>query len=145
MGNRNSRRFGKFYWEQVTEIIKLLERSVKESTSDVSIETYLLLCEQLEQEPDPDKMPLDASVFPPEVQVAFFIFDLLPDRWEGMSGMYLGKDWSSAEFLFKIYEIEDIQYVTYFAKIYESILVREKAEEANKKRKASERKAKAKR
>ncbi len=72
MGNRNSRRFGKFYWEQVTEIIKLLERSVKESTSDVSIETYLLLCEQLEQEPDPDKMPLDASVFPPEVQVAFF-------------------------------------------------------------------------
>jgi hypothetical protein len=145
MGNRNSRRFGKFYWEQVTEIIKLLERSVKESTSDVSIETYLLLCEQLEQEPDPDKMPLDASVFPPEVQVAFFIFDLLPDRWEGMSGMYLGKDWSSAEFLFKIYEIEDIQYVTYFAKIYESILVSEKAEEANKKRKASERKAKAKR
>lgn len=103
------------------------------------------LCEQLGQEPDPEKMPLDASEFPPEVQVAFFVFDLLPDRWEGMSGTYLGKDWSSAEFIFRIYEIEDIKYVTYFAKIYENIVVKYRAEEAEKRRKASERRAKAKR
>jgi len=139
MGHRNSRRFGKFYWEQVKAIQSILERLVKETNSNVSIETYLRLCEQLGQEPDPDKMPLDASVLPPEVQVAFFIFDLLPDRWEGMSGMYLGKDWSSAEFLFRIYEVEDVAYVTYFAKLYESILVKHKAEESERKRKASQR------
>jgi hypothetical protein len=103
------------------------------------------LCEQLEQEPDPDKMPLDASVFPPEVQVAFFVFDLLSDRWDGMSGTYLGKDWSSADFIFKVYKIEDIEHVTYFAKLYENILIKYRAEEAEKKRKASERRAKSQR
>jgi hypothetical protein len=52
-----------------------------------------MLCEQLGQDPDPNKMPLEASAFPYEVQVAFFMFDLLSDRWDGMSGTYLGKDW----------------------------------------------------
>ena len=39
----------------------------------------MLLCEQLGQEPDPDKMPLELSDFPGEVQVAFFMFSLLPE------------------------------------------------------------------
>ena len=62
-------------------------------------------------------MPLEASSFPYEVQVAFFVFDLLSDRWDGMSGMYLGKDWSSATFLIEAYKIEDIPVVVYFAKV----------------------------
>ena len=60
-------------------------------------------------------MPLDASAFPYEVQVAFFVFDLLSDRWDGMSGMYLGKDWAAAHFLCEVYKIEDIPIVIYFA------------------------------
>ena len=86
-------------------------------------------------------MPLDASVFPAEVQVAFFVFGLLPDRWDSMSGFYMGKDWSSADFIFSTYEVDDIKTTVYFAKMYEALLVEYRAEEANKKRKESERRS----
>ena len=89
-------------------------------------------------------MPLEASAFPYEVQVAFFVLDLLSDRWDGASGSYLGKDWSSASFIFETYKIEDIKTVIYFAKIYDNILMRERAEEASRKQKAEERRAKSK-
>ena len=87
-------------------------------------------------------MPLEASVFPHEVQVAFFVLGLLPDRYEGMSGTYMGKDWSSANFIIKTYKIENIETVIYFAKTYENILVKHKAEEAERKRKQAERRSK---
>jgi len=87
-------------------------------------------------------MPLDASAFPEEVQVAFFIFGMLPDRWDGMSGLYMGKDWSSADFLYRLYEIEYPKEVTYFAKLYESIIINHKAEEQEKRRKQEAQKAK---
>ena len=87
-------------------------------------------------------MPLETSAFPAEVQVAFFIFDLLSDRWDGMSGTYLGKDWSSVHFLLDLYEVEDPKIVVYFMKSYEILLVNHRAEEADKKRKAEERKSK---
>ena len=87
-------------------------------------------------------MPLEASAFPYEVQVAFFVLGLLPDRYEGMSGTYMGKDWSSATFIFEAYNIEDIQSVVFFAKIYETMLVNERAEEQKRKQKQAERRAK---
>lgn len=104
----------------------------------------MALCEQLGQEPDPDKMPLDASAFPVEVQVAFFVHDLLSDRWDGASGTYLGKDWSAANFIFDTYGIEDIKTTIFFAKLYDNILAKERIEEASRKQKAEERRAKAK-
>ena len=88
-------------------------------------------------------MPLEPSEFPEEVQVAFFVFDLLPDRWDGMSGMYMGKDWSSMEFLLNLYQIDERRDTVLFAKMYETILVNARAEELQKQRKEEERKAKA--
>lgn len=88
-------------------------------------------------------MPLDASDFPVEVQVAFFIFDMLSDNWDGMSGSYLGKDWADASYLFELYEVEDPKIVMYFAKTYERLVMAHRAEEAERKRKADERKSKA--
>ena len=93
------------------------------------------------QEPDPEKMPPDPADFPVEVQVAFFIFDLLEDRWEGMSGTYMGKNWTNLNTLFDLYEIPDRKVVFYIMKIYESIIVSQKAEKAEQKRKAEERKS----
>ena len=101
-----------------------------------------MLCEQLGQEPDPSKMPLEASAFPQEVQVAFFMLDLLSDRWEGNSGSYLGKDWSAVNFLFDLYEFDDKKDIIYFMKIYENLVINDRAEKAEQKRKAAERKAK---
>ena len=141
MGNRGGGCPRKFYWTQVAKIKKLLDRYVKESTQNVDLSKYLALCEQLGQEPDPDKMPLEASAFPYEVQVAFFVFDLLPDKWDGMSGMYLGKDWSSANFLIKTYNIEDVPIVVYFAKLYENILVSQRSEELARKQKQQQQQA----
>ena len=102
----------------------------------------MLLCEQLGEEPDPTKMPLEPSDFPEEVQVAFFMFSLLPDHWEGMSGTYMGKYWDGLDYFFKVYQIENPRIVLYFMKLYEREIVLYKADQADKKRKAEERKAK---
>ncbi len=86
-------------------------------------------------------MPLNSSAFPEEVQVAFFIFSLLSDYWEGMSGTYMGKHWNGIDYLFKLYEIENPTVVFFFMKLYENKIINYRAEEADKKRKAEERKA----
>lgn len=87
-------------------------------------------------------MPLDSADFPVEVQVAFFIFSLMSDRWEGMSGAYMGKDWGPIEYLLNIYAPGDEKVILYIMKLYEGALISYRAEEADKKRKAEERKSK---
>ena len=101
------------------------------------------ICEQLNEEPDPEKMPVSPSIFPEEVQSAFFIYNLLEDNWDGTSGSYMGKVYSNLEFLFKLYEINNQPTVLLFIKIYDSIVVSVRSEKAEAKRKASERKASA--
>ena len=64
-------------------------------------------------------MPPELDVFPYEVQVAFLIHSLMPDRWDGMSGSYMGKDWSCLGSLLDIYEVEDKREITYFLKAYQ--------------------------
>ena len=100
------------------------------------------LCEQLGEEPDPTKMPLEPSDFPEEVQVAFFMFSLLPDHWEGMSGTYMGKYWDGLDYFFRVYEVENPKQTLYFMKLYESEIVSYKARKAEEKRKADERRSK---
>lgn len=139
MGNRNSRRSRKFYWEQVGAIQTLLERYVKEQDASIDLEKYLRICEQLGQEPDPQKMPLDLSEFPEQVQVAFFIFDLLEDRWEGMSGSYLGKSWNTLGYFFDLYGVQDQKETLYIMKMYEGIVVKDRSQKAEQRRKAEER------
>lgn len=102
------------------------------------------ICEQLGQEPDPAKMPLSISEFPEEVQVAFFVFSLLPDHWEGMSGSYMGKYWDGIDYYFKVYEVEEPKTILYLMKLYESKLVGYRATKAEERRKAEERKARSK-
>lgn len=87
-------------------------------------------------------MPLEPSDFPEEVQVAFFMFSLLPDHWEGMSGTYMGKYWDGIEYFFNLYEIEDRKTILYIMKSYENKLVAYRAEQADRRRKVEERKAK---
>ncbi len=94
------------------------------------------------EEPDPERMPLETSVFPQEVQVAFFVFNFMPDRWEGMSGSYMGKDWSSLEAILNIHEIEDRVVVVYLIKLWESVIVSYRADKADAKRKRDERRSK---
>lgn len=108
----------------------------------MELDTYLALCEQLGEEPDPTRMPLELSEFPELVQVAFFVFSLLPDNWDGMSGSYMGKYWDGLEYYFKLYEVEDPKTVLYVMKMYEGIIVSHRANKAEQKRKAEEKKRK---
>ena len=85
-------------------------------------------------------MPLEATAFPAEVQVAFFVYGYLSDVWEGMSGSYMGKDWSFIPTLFKLFKVDDPKIILYFMKMYEGIIVKDRAQEQDRKRKADNRK-----
>jgi|TARA_R100000027_G_scaffold37804_1_gene27857 hypothetical protein len=89
-------------------------------------------------------MPPEMSDFPYEVQMAFLLHNLLPDRWDGMSGSYMGKDWSAYGTLLDIYEIVDKREITFFIKAIESENSKVLNDELTKKRKAQERASKAK-
>ena len=69
-----------------------------------------------------------------------FVYSYLSDVWDGMSGTYLGKNWSHIDTLFKLFEIDDPKIVLYFMKMYEGIVINSRAEEAERKRKAEDRK-----
>ncbi len=85
-------------------------------------------------------MPLEASVFPQEVQVAFFMHQLISDRWDGMSGTYLGKNWIETVQVFDLYEIDDRKEILFFMQLYDGTIMRYRSDEQQVKRKAEERK-----
>ena len=95
--------------------------------------------EALGKEPDPEKMPLEQADFPVEVQLAFFMHSLLPDRWEGMSGSYLGKDWAAIGALLEIHNVEDRKEVIYFLKYIDLYNTNQMNDKLEKRRKADER------
>ena len=74
------------------------------------------MCEQLGTEPKEEEMPPEIGSFPLEIQEAFVIHALLPDKWDGASGSYMGKDWSPLNDLLDIQEVEDKKTVCYFLK-----------------------------
>jgi hypothetical protein len=67
---------------------------------------YFEMCELMGTEPVSEQIPVDMADFPDEVQEAFQIYYLLRDVWEGMSGTYMGKDFSTIFDFFRLYSIE---------------------------------------
>jgi hypothetical protein len=78
--------------------------------------------DQLGQEPNLDEMPPEIDDFPMEVQEAFTIHIMLPDKWDGSSGSYMGKDWAALEPLLNINGIPQPERKTicFFLKFIES-------------------------
>ena len=140
MGNWSYRRPGKFYQDQVTQILGLLDKHYKEG--QLPLDTYLEICDQKGIEPDPDEMPPEIGDYPYEVQVAFFVHDLLPDRIEGMSGYYMGKDMSPLGTILDIWEVKDRKTIVYFIKHIEARNSGAINKKAERQRKASKTKAK---
>ena len=81
--------------------------------------------------------------YPPEVQVAFLLHDLLPDRWDGMSGSYFGKDMSALDLLLETWEVDDKKTTIFFIKKIEAYNSRQINEKLKRNREASQRQAKA--
>ena len=88
-------------------------------------------------------MPPVLEDYPLEVQVAFLLHDLLPDRWDCMSGSYMGKDFSSIGTLLDIWKVKDKKTCLYFIKHIEARNTDKINKAQERKRKASENKAKA--
>jgi len=88
-------------------------------------------------------MPPVLEDYPYEVQVAFLLHDLLPDKWDGMSGSYFGKDMSALGTLLDIWKVQDKKTCLYFIKNIEARNTQKVNKSQERKRKASESKAKA--
>jgi hypothetical protein len=73
----------------------------------VGREQYFEICEAMGATPVESEIPPELEDFPIEVQQAFDVYYRLPDRWDGMSGSYLGKDLSPLDMLFKLFQISD--------------------------------------
>lgn len=58
-------------------------------------------------EPVEDEIPISLSDFPEELQITFELYYKIPDRWEYMSGTYLGKDLSCFSTIADIMEFGD--------------------------------------
>ena len=88
-------------------------------------------------------MPPDDSMFPLEVQEAFYVHTMLPDKWDGSSGSYMGKDWSALGDILEITGIEDKQVVCFFLKYVENANMVNINDELKRKRDAEQRRTKA--
>ncbi len=69
------------------------------------------MCEQMGWEINEEEIPKDPSVFTIECQQALMLLNILPDKWEGMSGTWMGKDYSGLEAIMNIYEIDNRRHV----------------------------------
>jgi len=74
-------------------------------------EQYLLMCEQMGWDPDPNEMPAEVQDLSYEAQQALRLFNALPDKIEGMNGVWLGKDYAGLGDIMRIYKIEDSEEV----------------------------------
>lgn len=76
-------------------------------TGGLSKEQYFLMCEQMRIEPNPEEIPIGYDDLDYESQLALRIFQLLPDKVEGMGGSWMGKDFSGLGTFLDIFEVDD--------------------------------------
>lgn len=92
-------------------------------------------------EPKEEDIPKDPSTFSLEAQQALVLMNALPDNWEGMNGVWLGKDYSGLIDIMNIYGIEQQREVFELLRVCEDELGKYYAQ----KRKEQDQLAKAKR
>lgn len=104
---------------------------------------YLMMCEQLGMEPNPDEMPASFEDFPYDVQDAIMIYSILPDVWEGFGGSFLGKDYSILPYLAnQVYKIEDHPQLMQFLILINNIVSKNRAEKQKQAQAKAKRKGK---
>jgi hypothetical protein len=87
-------------------------------------------------------MPPAMDLYPFEVQMAFFVYHLLQDTWDGMNGYYMGKNLAGLGELLDIYEVEDKKTVVFFMRHIDIERGQSINEEVKRKQDATKRKAK---
>ena len=64
------------------------------------------MCQMLGSEPDPDEVPYSREDLTFDTQQVFELYDLLPAKWEGFSGHYMGKELMLLPTLFESFNID---------------------------------------
>jgi hypothetical protein len=98
-----------FVQEEKEELLKRLENLYVNLDTGMTQEKYLNICEQIGQEPNPDKMPPSWEDLPEIAQIAINTFNALGDRVYPEIG-YVGKDFTNLPILIDIHGIEDTDY-----------------------------------
>lgn len=65
------------------------------------------MCEQMGWEPNENDVPVELHTLPIDCQHAVILLQTLPDKWDGMGGVWLGKDYSGLSAIMDIYEIDN--------------------------------------
>lgn len=68
-------------------------------------EAYLDLCEQLGSQPDEKEIPVELWDMPLEVEHAYNVYNLLPDKIDSFNGVYYGKELDTAPIMLEFLEI----------------------------------------
>ncbi len=77
------------------------------------------MCEQMGWEPNEDEIPKDPSNLSYNVQGALVLYNSLPDIWEGMSGTWMGKDYSGLIDIMNIYQLDNQKEIFTLLKVAE--------------------------
>lgn len=105
-------------------------------------EKYLEMCDMMKKAPNPAEIPVELGDFPTNIQELFAIHNMLNDRWDGMSGSYLGKDLNLIPYLFDLYEVIDQKMSLYIINLIISINSRNYNDKLKRQNKASSKKGK---
>ena len=96
----------------------------------MTADQYLLMCEQMGWEPKEEDLPQDGSNLSLECQQALTVLNALPDIWDGMNGVWLGKDYSGLDTILDIYDIDNKRDVFELLKEAEAVLGKYYAQQA---------------
>ena len=140
MVNRNSRRFSKFYNDQLEYWTSRLTEHFQGTGLGFDRQKRIDMMIQMEEndmEVDWSELDKDQGEnWPTQFQQAFLVWGYLTDNWDGMSGSYLGKHMSGIKDIMDILEVEEPREVLKIVKIIDG----KYAKEVNRKNKDAHRK-----
>jgi len=133
--NRNSRRLSKFYKDQLDYWVSRLTEHFQGTGQSFDRQKRIDMMIQMEE----NGMEVDWSVLDKEeeeawpilFQQAFDVWSYLTDQWDGMNGVYFGKQMAGIQDIMNILEIEEQREVLKIVKIIDG----KYAKEVNKKQK----------
>jgi len=140
LANRNSRRFSKFYQDQLDYWSSRLKEHFQGTGQGFDRQKRIDMMIQMEEngmEVDWSELDKDEGEnWPILFQQAFSVWNTLSDQWDGMSGMYFGKQMSGIQDIMTILGIEEQREVLKLVKIIDA----KYSKEVNKKNKDAQKK-----
>lgn len=89
------------------------------------------MCAQMGWEPQESQIPVDPHTdFCFEAQQAFYVYHILPDLIDGMTGVWLGKNFSGIGDILDLYNVQDkrevFEYLIYMIQISRETYAKER-------------------